>query len=100
MFTFLGSPGRFTYVHLCFLYKAVKSISFSITADIDAKTMSEDQTPIHYAAKNNAISSLKILLKLGANLNDRDYKQRTPIFLAAENGNYSTGCLKKNIQVN
>ena len=52
--------------------------------------MGEDQTPIHYAAKNNAVASLKILLKLGANLNDRDYKQRTPIFLAAENGNYAT----------
>ena len=63
---------------------------FPITASINAKTTGEDQSPIHYAAKNNAIASMKMLLKFGANINDRDYKQRTPILLAAENGKSST----------
>ena len=63
---------------------------FPITASISAKTTGEDQSPIHYAAKNNAIASMKMLLKLGANINDRDYKKRTPILLAAENGKSST----------
>lgn len=43
---------------------------------------------MHYAAKNNAASSLKVMLRLGARINDRDYKRRTPLFVAAETGQY------------
>ena len=39
---------------------------------------------MHYAAKNNATQSLKIMLRLGARINERDYKRRTPLFVAAE----------------
>ena len=49
--------------------------------------MGEIQTPMHYAAKNNAVASLKTMLRLGAHINDRDYKKRTPLFAAAETGN-------------
>ena len=42
---------------------------------------------MHYAAKNNSVSSLKVLIKAGASIADRDYKLRTPLFVAAENGN-------------
>eukprot|EP00794_Sanderia_malayensis_P006244 gene6244-6963_t len=55
-------------------------------AILDARTEGEDQTPVHYAAKNNAVDSMKCLLKLGGRITDRDYKQRTPLFLAAEEG--------------
>ena len=41
---------------------------------------------MHYAAKNNAAASLKVMLRLGARINDRDYKRRTPLFVAAETG--------------
>jgi len=41
---------------------------------------------MHYAAKNNAGSSIKVMLRLGARINDRDYKRRTPLFVAAETG--------------
>ena len=41
---------------------------------------------MHYAAKNNAADSLKIMLRLGAHINERDYKRRTPLFVAAETG--------------
>ena len=41
---------------------------------------------MHYAAKNNATQSLKIMLRLGGRINDRDYKRRTPLFVSAETG--------------
>lgn len=50
--------------------------------------MGELQTPMHYAAKNNATSSLKVMLRLGAHINERDYKRRSPLFVAAETGNF------------
>lgn len=53
-------------------------------ANLGAKTKGELQTPMHYAAKNNAAASLKAMLRLGAHINDRDYKRRTPLFVAAE----------------
>ena len=41
---------------------------------------------MHYAAKNNATASLKSLLNFGSLINARDYKLRTPLFVAAETG--------------
>ena len=41
---------------------------------------------MHYASKNNATLSLKVMLRLGGRINDRDYKRRTPLFVAAETG--------------
>ena len=55
-------------------------------ANLGSKSQGEEQTPMHYAAKNNAAASLKIMLRLGAHINDRDYKRRTPLFVAAESG--------------
>ena len=56
-------------------------VSFLIEngANINSRTYGEDQTPIHYAAKNDAVASLKVLLLKGANIEDKDYKQRTPL---------------------
>ena len=65
-------------------------------AKTDAKTFGEDQTPIHYAAKNDAVNSLKVLVKLGSNLNCRDFKKRTPLQLAAELGKSVNGKSQKN----
>ena len=56
------------------------------SANINAVTKGEKQTAMHYAAKNNATASLKSLLRLGANINARDYKMRTPLFVASEAG--------------
>ena len=55
-------------------------------AHIHCKTNGELQSAIHYAAKYNAVGSLKVLLQNKARMNDLDYKQRTPLFLAAEMG--------------
>ena len=57
-----------------------------LTADLHACTTGENQTPTHYAAKNDAAKVLKVLLKLGGRTEDRDYKQRTPLQVAAELG--------------
>eukprot|EP00794_Sanderia_malayensis_P014118 gene14118-15594_t len=55
-------------------------------ADIHRRTKREAQTAIHYAAKYNAVEALKTLLQYNAKLCDRDYKDRTPLFIAAEAG--------------
>ena len=66
------------------------------TAKLHAKTMGELQTPMHYAARNNAVESLKCLMKLGGKVSDRDYKDRTPLFLAAEQGKSLSVSYRKN----
>ncbi|XP_028402024.1 ankyrin repeat domain-containing protein 1-like [Dendronephthya gigantea] len=48
-------------------------------ADIDARTLGELQAPIHYAAKNGAEKSLKLLLGYHADIDSLDYRQRTPL---------------------
>ena len=48
-------------------------------ANIDSKTSGECQAPIHYAAKNGATRSLKMLLSFDANIDTLDAKQRTPL---------------------
>ena len=55
-------------------------------AIVDAVTKGENQTPLHYAAKNNAVDCVRILLNMGADIGARDYKSRTPLFVAAETG--------------
>ncbi|XP_053189500.1 transient receptor potential channel pyrexia [Scomber japonicus] len=43
----------------------------------------DKQTPLHYAAKNDAVSSIRLLLQAGASVSCTDYKLRTPLQLAA-----------------
>lgn len=57
-------------------------------ADLGACTYGENQTPIHYAAKNDADTALQELINIGADVNSRDYKQRTPLHVAAELGRF------------
>ena len=58
----------------------------TISANIEARTEGVDQTPLHLAARHNSIESVQALIKEGANIEAKDYKNRTPIFLAAELG--------------
>lgn len=85
----------FTNAVLTFCLTTFMKIAFStlklmfnviFLADLDACTFEENQTPIHYAAKNDAAAALKILINIGADVNCRDYKQRTPLYVAAELG--------------
>lgn len=48
-------------------------------ANFHLTTKGEAQTPLHFAAKNEASQCVKILLAYGAVLEVRDYKQRTPL---------------------
>ncbi|KAL3971583.1 hypothetical protein ACER0C_024932 [Sarotherodon galilaeus] len=52
-------------------------------ADPEARTFLDQQTPLHYAAKNDAIGSIRLLLQAGASIGCTDYKHRTPLQLAA-----------------
>ena len=48
-------------------------------ANINISTLTEEQTPIHFAAKNGACQSLKMLLAYGADIVSKDSKNRTPL---------------------
>ncbi|XP_028409086.1 transient receptor potential cation channel subfamily A member 1 homolog [Dendronephthya gigantea] len=52
--------------------------------DHTVATKGENQCPLHYAAKNDAINSIRMLLAYGADINARDHKNRTPLQVAAE----------------
>ena len=62
----------------CFSYLIEKK------ADYGAMTHGDIQTPLHYAAKNDAPAACKILVERGANLEAKDYRGRTPLLIAAE----------------
>jgi ankyrin repeat protein len=47
--------------------------------DHTVTTNGENQCPLHYAAKNDAINSIRMLLAYGADINARDHKNRTPL---------------------
>ena len=58
-----------------------------ISANREARTNGERQTPVHYAAKNDATSSLKMLIKMKCEYRTvLDYKGRSPLHVAAELG--------------
>ena len=60
-------------------------------ANKEAQTAGELQTPVHFAARNDACSSLKMLIKKKCEYKDvRDYKGRTPLHVAAELGKMDT----------
>lgn len=47
-------------------------------------------TPLHYAAKNGLVGTIKFLLLKGANIEVKDNKGKTPLHLAAEHGQDKT----------
>ena len=81
MFVLNVIPYFFSLIYCSFFHRL---------ADLGAKTYGEEQTAMHYAAKNNAAASIKVMLRLGALINDRDYKRRTPLFVAAETGKHNS----------
>ncbi|XP_061181626.1 transient receptor potential cation channel subfamily V member 3-like [Saccostrea echinata] len=75
-----------TPLHVAAAVDYPEMVEILIKNGADRESLSnEKQTPVHYAAKNDACSSLKMLLKMKCKYNDvRDYKGRTPLFVAAE----------------
>ena len=56
------------------------------SADIQRKTTGERQTPMHYAARYNAVEAMNTLLELGASILEKDYKSQMPLYVAADAG--------------
>lgn len=61
-------------------------VSVCCEANLGAHTFLDRQTPLHYAAKNDAVGSIRLLLQAGATISCTDYKNRTPLQLAANMG--------------
>jgi len=59
-------------------------------AKVDLVTVSEKQSAMHYAAKYNSLETMKVLIKFQGSFTQRDGKNRTVLFLAAEQGSTET----------
>lgn len=64
----------------------IKQIIFHFLAKVDLVTVSEKQSAMHYAAKYNSLETMKVLIKFQGSFTQRDGKNRTVLFLAAEQG--------------
>ena len=53
-------------------------------AVLESLTFEENQTPLHFAARNDSSNALVKLIKCRADIEARDYKMRTPLHVAAE----------------
>lgn len=53
-------------------------------ANVDVKTPEQKQTPLHFAAAYDAHRCCEVLLERGADIEARDFRQRTPLFVASE----------------
>ncbi|XP_041866650.1 transient receptor potential channel pyrexia [Melanotaenia boesemani] len=74
-----------TALHVASALDYQDMVQFLLDCDADpgACTHQDQQTPLHYAAKNDAVGSIRLLLQAGASISCTDYKQRTPLQLAA-----------------
>ncbi|XP_072296513.1 uncharacterized protein [Eucyclogobius newberryi] len=52
-------------------------------ADPESRTLLQSQTPLHFAAKCDAVASVRVLVQHGASVSSVDHKRRTPLQLAA-----------------
>eukprot|EP00794_Sanderia_malayensis_P006340 gene6340-7066_t len=59
-------------------------------ANIHMRTFGEMQVPLHYAAKNEAVSSIRCLIKLGADTSAKDYKERVPLYIAVYHATFKS----------
>ncbi|XP_023676863.2 uncharacterized protein [Paramormyrops kingsleyae] len=67
-------------------YKEMICFLLGMRADLGARTCTDLQTALHFAAKNDATTAIGLLVQHGADVAARDYKQRTPLQLAANRG--------------
>ena len=72
-------------------YNCTDSLPIRLDANKEAVTKGELQTPLFYAARNDATKALGVLIKAGCEYKEvRDYRQRTPLYVAAELGKWPT----------
>ncbi|XP_039640343.1 transient receptor potential cation channel subfamily A member 1-like isoform X2 [Perca fluviatilis] len=83
----LNRPDQFgvTALHVASALDYQDMVQFLLDrkADPEARTLLDQQTPLHFAAKNDAVGSIRLLLGAGASISCPDYKHRTPLQLAA-----------------
>ena len=60
-------------------YVAMVEFLLENGACVDAETFGERQTALHFAAKNDAVNAMKMLLAYKSDINCTDYKDRTPL---------------------
>jgi ankyrin repeat protein len=60
-------------------YVAMVEFLLENGACVDAETFGERQTALHFAAKNDAVNAMKMLLAHKSDINCNDYKNRTPL---------------------
>ncbi|XP_072684538.1 ankyrin repeat domain-containing protein 16, partial [Canis lupus baileyi] len=60
---------------LCFLVS-------ELGADVDARTEPTRLAPLHFAAKEGHVSTIQVLLSLGADINSKDERDRSALHLA------------------
>ena len=59
---------------------------FLVKVNLEEKTYQEEQTSLHYAAKNGNADIVECLIKSKIDLEVRDHQDRTALYLAAERG--------------
>ncbi|KAJ0059269.1 hypothetical protein NL108_012686, partial [Boleophthalmus pectinirostris] len=84
----LMTPDQFgvTALHVAAALDYSQMVLFLLqrNADPESRTRTQAQTPLHFAAKSDAVfQSIRVLVLHGASLGSVDYKLRTPLQLAA-----------------
>ncbi|XP_061418323.1 transient receptor potential channel pyrexia-like isoform X3 [Lethenteron reissneri] len=85
----LGDKFGRTALHIAAIVDCPCLVELLIDSGVDTEvqTEGEQQTAVHYAARYGCIITLATLQHRGADLSARDFKRRTPLFLAAAQGN-------------
>ena len=65
----------------------INCVCFSSNSGGNVNAKDEDNnTPLHYAAENGHVVSVRILLDAGSKLNTKNDEEDTPVHTASENG--------------
>ena len=65
----------------------IAAIDKTVYPDLISHDDAYGDAPLHYAVSRNNVAAARILLKHGADLNDLDNQNQTPLHMAATNGN-------------
>ena len=60
----------------------------SCDIDVNARTFSDETTPLHWACRNGTARSVQLLLRHGADIHAVDWEKNTPLHYAVEGLNY------------
>lgn len=62
--------------------QALRFLVSELGADVDARTEPTRLAPLHFAAKEGHVSTIQVLLSLGADINSKDERDRSALHLA------------------